>query len=217
MRPVVFDIHDLLAALAQRRPLFHSERDFQHAFAWELHVRLPQALIRLERPVQTSLGLLHLDVVAQVEPDLLGFELKYKTRELITLAAEELFHLQDHGAQPPTRYDFLKDVSRLESFVKGMPTATGWAVLLTNDSAYWCEPRGADGTSTAFSLSDGRTCYGRLEWGANTGLGTKRKREEPIELSGEYRFRWRDYSAVEARSYARLRYLAVSIGACGHP
>lgn len=31
----VFNVDDLLARLALRRPVFHSEADFQHEFAWE--------------------------------------------------------------------------------------------------------------------------------------------------------------------------------------
>ena len=37
-----------MAALARVRPLFHSEADFQHAFAWQLHSAHPDARIRLE-------------------------------------------------------------------------------------------------------------------------------------------------------------------------
>jgi hypothetical protein len=203
--------HALVSALAQRRPVFHSEADFQHAFAWELHLRFPQASIRLERPIQTSLGPLHVDLVAAIEADVLAFELKYKTRALVTVSGDEIFHLQDHGAQPPTRYDFLKDVARLESLGEDMPRVISWAILLTNDSAYWCEPRALDGTSAAFSLCDGRTCSGHLDWGANTSAGTKRKRENPIKLNGEYSFQWREYSSVEAKYYSRFRYLAVEV------
>ena len=36
-----------MAALARMRPLFHSEADFQHAFAWQLRSAHPDARIRL--------------------------------------------------------------------------------------------------------------------------------------------------------------------------
>ena len=38
--------------LAQRRPIFHSEADFQHALAWEIHALHTDCQIRLERPVK---------------------------------------------------------------------------------------------------------------------------------------------------------------------
>jgi len=37
------EIEETMAALALVRPLFHSEADFQHAFAWQLHSAHPDA------------------------------------------------------------------------------------------------------------------------------------------------------------------------------
>ena len=33
----MFDISDLLTGLAESRKVFHSEADFQHALAWQIH------------------------------------------------------------------------------------------------------------------------------------------------------------------------------------
>jgi hypothetical protein len=88
---------------------------------------------------------------------------------------------------------------------------TARAILLTNDSAYWSTPRSTDDTSAAFNLSDGRTLSGRLNWSAHASEGTKRKRERPIELSGQYLLNWCDYSKIEAKHYSRFRYLAVEV------
>ncbi|SRR6266702_137361 len=206
----MIDIHALLAGLSRQRPLFHSEADFQHAFAWELHLQWPDATVRLERPIQTGLGLLHVDLLADLGNALLAVELKYKTRRVETTLGTERFHLQNHGAQPVSRYAFLKDIARLES-LSATPAATRWAVLLTNDSAYWSKPGKADGTSAAFSLTEGRACSGVLEWGAATSAGTKGKSESPIKLAGQYQFAWRDYATVEAARDARFRYLAVEV------
>jgi hypothetical protein len=38
MKPVL-EISDVLSSLAKQRLVFHSEADFQHAFAWEIHAR----------------------------------------------------------------------------------------------------------------------------------------------------------------------------------
>ncbi len=48
----VIKFQELLRQLALQRPLFHSEADFQHALAWELHNRLPEARVRLELPME---------------------------------------------------------------------------------------------------------------------------------------------------------------------
>ena len=45
----------VLTALAKQRPIFHSEADFQHAIAWEMHKHLPRASVRLERPIASLL------------------------------------------------------------------------------------------------------------------------------------------------------------------
>lgn len=177
-------------------------------------MKFPEAIIRLERPIQSRLGLLHLDVVAEFASRIHAFELKYKTRATATRLGSEAFMLQDHGAQPLGRYDFVKDVHRLESLEEELPGAACYAILLTNDSAYWSEARSADDTSAAFSLCDARTLSGRLDWSARASAGTKRKREQAIELRCEYLLNWRDYSSIEAKYYPRFRYLALQVA---HP
>lgn len=42
------DVEQTMARLAARRPIFHSEADFQHAFAWQVQIDHPDARIRLE-------------------------------------------------------------------------------------------------------------------------------------------------------------------------
>lgn len=42
------DIAVLLRTLALQRPVYHSEADFQHAFAWEAHRTDPSLPVRLE-------------------------------------------------------------------------------------------------------------------------------------------------------------------------
>ena len=208
---LMIDVQNLIEALAASRPLFHSEADFQHAFAWELHLRFPESYTRLERPIDTSLGLLHIDVTAECKGQLHVFELKYKTRALVTQYESEIYALQNHGAQPPGRYDFLKDLTRLESVVQDFPQSLAHAVLLTNDSAYWSECRTANDTSAAFSLCDGRICTGSLDWSLGTSAGTKRTREQPINLRGKYTLQWRDYSQIKAKYYSKFRYLLVEV------
>jgi len=38
----------LIRRLSQTRPIVHSEADFQHALAWQMHVENPNAVVRLE-------------------------------------------------------------------------------------------------------------------------------------------------------------------------
>jgi len=207
----MMDLRSLLRTLAICRPLFHSEADFQHAFAWELHRQFPEGTIRLELPMNSALGLLHVDVTAQLEGRAHAFELKYKTRATVACVGSEVYALQNHGAQPLGRYDFLKDVARLESVAEALSGLAACAILLTNDSAYWSAPRSGDETSAAFSLSDGRSLSGHLDWSPETSPGTKRKREAPIDLKGKYVLRWQDYSDIGSRYCARFRFIAIEV------
>ena len=51
----MLDLLGAMRALASHRPVFHSEADFQHALAWQIHRMLPGAVIRLEyRPLPTE-------------------------------------------------------------------------------------------------------------------------------------------------------------------
>ena len=45
------DLAAALTALAERRPVFHSEADFQHELAWLVRERYSDVGVRLERPV----------------------------------------------------------------------------------------------------------------------------------------------------------------------
>ena len=96
-----------MRALARRRPIFHSEADFQHAFAWEIHRSAPEFDIRLEVPVRAATGAIHLDLLARSPLGKMAIELKYKTRSLTAALDGEDFHLMSHAAQDLGRYRLL--------------------------------------------------------------------------------------------------------------
>jgi hypothetical protein len=76
------DLHDTMVRLAEVRPLFHSEADFQHALAWHLQQRHPNMSVRLEyrSPHLPERG--YVDIWLADGTDFVGIELKYKTRAL---------------------------------------------------------------------------------------------------------------------------------------
>ena len=107
----MFDVHTIVANLSRRRPVFHSEADFQHAFAWQVHSDLPDCQVRLE--YRTPLDeRIYIDMwIANI---FLAIELKYRTRKTALQFANERFELRQQSAQDHGRYDFLKDIQRLE-------------------------------------------------------------------------------------------------------
>ena len=139
-------------------------------------------------------------------------ELKYRTRKLECKVGDEQFHLRDQAAQPPSRYSFVKDLQRLEHFVCTVPEVkAGLAVFLTNDTGYWKQPSRRNVVDADFRLHEGCRLAGEMAWSERAGPGTRKGREAPIRLAGEYPIRWRDYAKLDSARHARFRYLAIRV------
>ncbi len=205
------DIPDVMATLASERALYHSEADFQHAFAWELHRRLPEAKIRLEYRIETETGVMHLDLLVVRHDEHLAIELKYKTRNLVLVSAGEKYKLTSHSAQDCGRYDFIKDIVRLERVVESVPVSSGCAILLTNDPTYWAPTVQRNTVDAAFRLGEGRELVGELRWGDAASPGTTHGRQEPLQLRLHYQLAWREYSNCMDMPGSRFRYLVVGV------
>ena len=81
--------HAILASLAKRRPIFHSEADFQHALAWEIQKQCPSANVRLEKRVSVDKTRLHLDLIVQSSSDEFVLELNTKRGPLRLLTGRK--------------------------------------------------------------------------------------------------------------------------------
>jgi hypothetical protein len=202
------DLRPLLATLADQRPVFHSEADFQHALAWAIHEAWPAASVRLEVPQEIDGRRVHVDLWV-VHEERLAIELKYFTSAVDATLRGERFVLRNQAAQDLGRYDLLKDLVRVESLVASGSADRGFVLALTNDPSYWRGP--GPGTSpnyAALRLMEGRLLKGELAWGPDTGAGTMRGRETPIYLRLEYRCDWTDYSELRtSQAETRFRYL----------
>ena len=239
----MLDIVSLMSALSNHRPIFHSEADFQHAFAWQIHKMMPSWKIRLEfNPFPSNRSLSNPKGIFRHSKDLsksqgflinpfppnkkriyldiwipnrkIAIELKYCTRGLSLEYDAELFGLTDQGAQDTRRYDFLKDMERLEGLIndENRPISTGVALLLTNDPLYWKDPSQKDTIDAAFRIHEGRKIASeKLEWGASASAGTKKGREASICLKNFYNLQWQNYSCFRSERYGKFRYLAVAM------
>jgi hypothetical protein len=207
----VITVHEAILALAKKRPVFHSEADFQHALAWEIHQVLPAASVRLELPIQVGSHLFHVDTWVEHQGAVMAIELKYKTRALSVRVGTEQFTLKNQSAQDIGRYDFLKDVQRLEQIVGDRQNCDGYAVLLTNDSAYWTNSPSGNTVDADFRIHDGRRLDGMLRWDANASVGTMKDREQPIVLRDRYMIKWVAYSKPSPSSYGDFRFAVLRI------
>ena len=204
-------IRAILASLASRRPVFHSEADFQHALAWELQLADPNAHIRLEKQVAAQGSRVHLDLLVQSSTNELAIELKYKTRAARLVYASEEYSLRNQSAQDIGRHDFIKDIQRLEKYVHTHQGSEGYAILLTNDRTYWTESKKTDSVDSEFRVHEGRLLEGGVAWGVKASAGTKHKREEPIALHGKYHLKWFEYSSLGAGLAEQFRYAVLRV------
>lgn len=207
---MVFDLDAALAMLSSERPIFHSEADFQHALAWQVHTQIPQANIRLEyRPLPKEP--IYIDLWIELPDELIAIELKYPTRRLELAVKGEHFSLANQAAHNNRRYDFVKDIVRLEHVIDALPQVTGYAVLLTNDSAHWSASRRNDTADAAFRIHDGAILSGTLAWAQSVRRASP-SRTEVHSLRGVYPIGWRDYSSLQGvQGDARFCYTSVCV------
>ncbi|MFF5230717.1 hypothetical protein [Dactylosporangium sp. NPDC000521] len=204
------DVPELMAELAQRRPLFHSERDFQHALAWLIQQRHPEAELRLEPRPRRGI---HLDLLVRLPSRRIAIELKYRVTAFTGDVRGERFELPAQGAHDVIRHDVVKDIVRLERIVADGEADEGVGLTLTNDGAYWRPGLKADPVDAAFRIHEGKVLTEALTWSALARAGTTDKRDTPLALAGLYTCEWRHYGVVTADSgrSSELRYLAFAV------
>lgn len=204
----MIDMHGVLARLSVDRPLFHSEADFQHALAWRVQCEHPDAKIRLEtRPERGT----HLDLLLDVRAKRIAIELKYWVARFEGEVGGEHYDLPNRGGHAIARYDFARDVSRLERCIDLGYADQGWAIALTNDPAYWTAGTKLSPVDLAFRIHNGSILNGQLCWRAGAGSGSG-ARGAVLTISGRYTCRWREYATVRAPTRTdSLWYLALPI------
>lgn len=206
-----------MECLARTRPVFHSEADFQQSLVSCIYKRRP-CLIHSEfhpfLPERMALDI-------WIPDKSIAIELKYRTRKPLNqddaregdliIKDGETFALRDQAAQDVSRYDFVKDIKRLERVADEKPPALGFAVFLTNDPSYWKPSKKPDPFDAEFRIPEDEVIKGTREWDERASEGTKKYREDPIQLAGCYRCKWRKFSSFEGKKYGQFKYLAIRI------
>ena len=204
-------IEHALGQLALRRPVFHSEADFQFALAIIVNELYPTLAVRLEIPVSKQITLDMLITEPEAN-EFFAIELKYKTALWEGTIRGEDYHLKNHGADDIGCYDVLKDVERVETLVSNGFASAGAVILLTNEPLYWNirEQKSKITNAHEFRIHEGLTVSGQRSWGPNTG-GSSKGRERPLTLAGSFPIQWQDYSDVEGRR-GQFRKLVFQVG-----
>ena len=190
------NINIAIKDLSEKRKIFHSEADFQFAFAWELQKVLPKAEIRLEYCPAYAKDM-HIDIYVIENGATYPIELKYKTKLFDDDVNGEYFYLKNHGAQDCGRYDFFADIKRIEDIKNNTQSnfKAGYAIMLTNEPSYWKKSFNDDTIDADFKIHDGRDIYGTLSWSEKAG-GTTKGRNQPIKLEGKYTMHWQNFSDI---------------------
>lgn len=194
-------IAEVLKNLAERRPLFWSEADFQFEFAWELHTKLGgEAKIYLERRYEIdrasndnaneksdqsttnkSLDKLYVDIWVEYDNKTYPIELKYTTKRCKIYDPENPVETKEQSARDLGCYRFLWDIKRLEEIKTSLPNkeVKGYAIMLTNDAGYYNDSRQPT-LFDNFRLTEGRTIPPdtsdrKFTWILNKNAGEKTK------------------------------------------
>ncbi|MBO8433420.1 MAG: hypothetical protein IAB08_09045 [Bacteroidetes bacterium] len=201
---------DVCNFLRENEKLLFNERDLQmnlavylkeqkHYDRVEVEYYLPTEMLPEYKKLVTRNERLYLDIVVAKEGKYLPIELKYKTKE-VAVAMERFGEpfseagegaagaLKSHGAQDLGRYDFWKDVKRLE-LVKSRfgNVAGGLAVFLTNDTTYKAKPKGL---IENFSMAEGEPLPMEKHWSDATRPTAEGRPD--FEVSKEYELRWQE-------------------------
>lgn len=143
---------------------------------------------------------LHIDIVVEKGGQFVPVELKYTTRKIDGSFSRfgvevqtRVPKLRNNGAQSFHRYNYWKDVRRIEALCKAYAatTAGGLAVMVSNDPAYLNEPTANSVGYARFSIKEGRdvkqphdpSCRGRKPQAQSRNILTS-KLTAPATLIG---------------------------------
>lgn len=208
--------------VSQRRPVFHSEADFQHELALELaqtgyRVRLevPRSLVLNGTPVRAELDLLVQKYDG--EPAWTVIELKYVKVATVITHQGEVYDLAGTWGTNLSRFDALADLRRVEGIVGAGLAAQGHAVFLTNAADAWNVDVSARGImAEQFSLHAGRGLPAGvpMDWEpANPAVSSVTRKRlapyAPITLARAQTCTWTPYSAFPVTA-GEFKYLLLS-------
>lgn len=165
------NMYDVLSSLSIKSPVFRSQKEFQRLLINELKTRglhcMPDKNINKNTKVDIW-------VEDPKSGEIWIFELRNKTKEISTSLNGKQVELKNHGAQDQGRYDFLKDIEKIEKAVSTRDNVTGFGIIITNDPYYWEQPTKHDSVDRDFHINEGRIVSGILRWDPLASQGTKK-------------------------------------------
>lgn len=205
---------DVMAHLAKQRAIFHDEYHFR---AW-LARSIQQKLADSELPELEFTGFYSekgnkLDMQFSYGGKQVAVETKFKKGPLAKgrpFPYESDWYFAPKSGTPDdiSRYEFLRDIMRLESKALSDDNTIGCCLLLTNSQGMWKPAIKNDANDIQFRIDHGIK-HDTLEWLRKPPRNTLK---DPIQLLGKYSMVWRFFSRIPHIKNAEFWYLLVIVG-----
>ncbi len=190
-KEIIDIIKEAILELASRNKIFHSEADFQFQLGWTIKEIDRTLEIRMERPYKIGDEDINIDIIIECNNSTYAIELKYPTSLLEYSISNEIYLLKQQDAYNQRRYDFYKDIQRLESLKANKKIKNGYALLLTNSSTFLKKPKGFH---KQFDFSENHSIHPlSYSFEEGTSQGTTKGRTDAIQIINTYLCKWNKY------------------------
>lgn len=197
------ELIEIMNFLSVKRPIFHSEGDFQYSFAREIEIKYKDIKIRCDWRRIIGSKEIWIDLTLFDNNGNETFiEIKYISKQYKGVVNGELFECKSQGGHTEGRYNFLKDIKRIEEL-----NAKGFAVFLTNDDKYWDYLKYAGVIDKEFLLKEGYTFKKDVSYNWKSECKTYKKKD-PIKFKNDYKINWLSFGELNSCSY---RYTLIEI------
>ena len=199
------ELKKIIENLSIKRPLFHSEADFQHELALLLSRERGQVDLRLERPYLENELKFFLDILFNTGNEKIGIELKYVTKAFQQNYNGEMFNLKTHGNYGASRFNFLKDVYRLGQLKERKEISKGFAIILTNVKDFYSTKNKDNRYKHLYLYEDRKIKKGDvIKFVENTT--PKKFQSFMLENVDGYHLQWKSYG-----KYTDFKYLILEV------
>ena len=191
-------------------PIFCSEADFQFSLAWRIKELYPEVDVKLEYRPWDYDKRVRIDIVILKDNRMIPIELKYKTKRYDEEYKGEKIELKNQSAHDSARYDFIRDIKKLEDIIKcdKYRIEEAYAIFLTNDPLYWNPVNNTDALDSQFRIHEGVQINGERAWKEGASKGTIKDREDELEVDGTYDIKWHTYWELSSTTF---KYTVVKI------
>lgn len=238
-------IYEILESFGEDNRIFQNEAQFQHELAIEIannylddDTKVILELSSVTTVITYKNGKTRRKkdesdiIIKNSKGEYIVIELKYKTIE--SNYSRNIYgdiELSYQGAADLGKYDYLKDIYRIEQFKEPQSVTfsinpvlkkyiAGYAIMLTNENKYWLMSRelSSNNTDMNYCITDNDVIdnSAKLEWqivekkdGKEVGNGKPFQQRPPLQFRNKYKFKWLDYCDIENKP--KFRYLITSI------